>query len=372
MLSDRRLGTYHRVEEIWLREKWRRDSDKLFRKVSLMMIIMTMIMIMMCEYNSLCNKVLAIKLYLQDLLAHFGCVNAVEWSDDGCVMVSGGDDTRVLVWNTDQALTSGQYQPEKLSAEHESNIFCLSVDHEKRRVFSGGNDAVVIVHDLVTRKPLDVCRHDEPVYGLSVHPDNNNIFLSASSDGRVLLFDMRVRPEEDPLMIAGFSHAFHAAQFNPVEPRLIVSANQKHGIGLWDVRRPMRAVLEYGGLGGQQSSMYACWNSAGDKILGIRRRLSPVVYSVLSPAALAQFDHPGYYNSCTMKSCSFAGPDDEYVVSGSDDFNVYMWKVPDQSDSGQWIPRAHAVIRGHRSIVNQVENLHHRVDSFDSLIAGEV
>ena len=44
MLSDRRLGTNHRVEEIWLREKWRRDSDKLFRKVSLMMIMMTMFM----------------------------------------------------------------------------------------------------------------------------------------------------------------------------------------------------------------------------------------------------------------------------------------------------------------------------------------
>lgn len=30
-----------------------------------------------------------------------------------------------------------------------------------------------------------------------------------------------------------------------------------------------------------------------------------------------------------MKSCSFAGENDEYVVSGSDDFNLYIWRVAD-------------------------------------------
>jgi len=29
-----------------------------------------------------------------------------------------------------------------------------------------------------------------------------------------------------------------------------------------------------------------------------------------------------------MKSCNFAGPEDEFVVSGSDDFRIYLWKTP--------------------------------------------
>ena len=62
---------------------------------------------------------------------------------------------------------------------------------------------MVIVHDLETLKPVDVFRHDEPVYGVSIHPDNRDLFLTACSDGRVMLFDMRARPGEDPLMIAG-------------------------------------------------------------------------------------------------------------------------------------------------------------------------
>lgn len=38
--------------------------------------------------------------------------------------------------------------------------------------------------------------------------------------------------------------------------------------------------------------------------------------------------------------------------AGSDDFNLYMWKIP--STEVKWVESAHMVLRGHRSIVNQV------------------
>jgi WD repeat-containing protein 22 len=51
--------------------------------------------------------------------------------------------------------------------------------------------------------------------------------------------------------------------------------------------------------------------------------------AIITPYLTAQFDAPTYYNSCTMKSCCFAGDRDQFVVCGSDDFNVYVWKLPD-------------------------------------------
>ena len=33
--------------------------------------------------------------------------------------------------------------------------------------------------------------HDDPVYGLHVHPEDSNVFLTASDDGKVLLWDIR-------------------------------------------------------------------------------------------------------------------------------------------------------------------------------------
>jgi len=43
---------------------------------------------------------------------------------------------------------------------------------------------------------LDVFLHEDAVYGLSVDPFNDNIFASASDDGRIVVYDMRAPPTE--------------------------------------------------------------------------------------------------------------------------------------------------------------------------------
>ena len=66
------------------------------------------------------------------------------------------------------------------------------------------------------------------------------------------------------LLLSGYSHAFHAAQFNPVEPRLLVTANQKHGIGLWDVRRPRRMVsIDQSEVSIKAHVCFRCWSMVG-------------------------------------------------------------------------------------------------------------
>lgn len=77
-----------------------------------------------------------------------------------------------------------------------------------------------------------------------------------------------------------------------------------------------RPVVRYGNESSAQGCMNVRFNTAGNRLLALRRRLPPVLYAVDSSTHLCQFDHPGYYNSCTMKSCCFAGDNDEYVLSG--------------------------------------------------------
>lgn len=293
-------------------------------------------------------------LFRHDLLGHFGCVNALEFSKPGHLLASGGDDRRVLLWNINDCLDGTKQVPHNpMDDAHNSNVFCLSFNQDSTKIFSGGNDEMVLVHDIETKKSLDLFMHDEPVYGVDVNPQNENLFVTACSDGRVQLFDLRQPASEDPLQIAGYAFSFHSAVFNPQDPRLIATANQKYGLGLWDVRKPGKCVLEYGNPPNRsQTAMSVCFDGAGRRLLGLRRRLPPVVFNIESPEIVAEFDHPGYYNSCTMKSCSFAGLDDEYVMSGSDDFNLYLWKLPTRDET--WVDRAHLVLRGHRSIVNQV------------------
>ncbi|XP_011704608.1 PREDICTED: DDB1- and CUL4-associated factor 5 [Wasmannia auropunctata] len=287
-------------------------------------------------------------LYRKDLLSHYGCVNAIEFSNQGDLLVSGGDDRRVLLWRVEQAI-QGMGKPTVMKSQHVSNIFCLGYDSSKTKIFSAGNDDQVIVHDLRTGESLNIFLHEKPVYGLSVHPHNDDVFASACDDGRVLVYDIRSNNAMETL--AQYKSAFHSVMFNPVDPRMLATANAKEGVSMWDIRKPLEPVLCYGSP--QQSCMNVRFNSMGTRLLALRRRLPPVLYAVDSPTYLCEFDHPGYYNSCTMKSCCFAGENDEYVLSGSDDFNLYMWKIPPMEGKA-WVESAHMVLRGHRSIVNQV------------------
>ncbi|RWS22612.1 DDB1- and CUL4-associated factor 5-like protein [Leptotrombidium deliense] len=160
---------------------------------------------------------------------------------------------------------------------------------------------------------------------------------------------------------------------SPVEPRFIATANSKEGIGLWDVRKPKTCLIQYnGGVMSSQSAMSVRFNCRGTQLLSLRRRMPPILYNVTSPHPIAEFDHAGYYNSCTMKSCSFAGDEDQFILSGSDDFKLYMWKIPEElfnqelsSPEIKWIDKAQLVLRGHRSIVNQV-----RFNYSNSIIAS--
>lgn len=288
--------------------------------------------------------------------AHYGCVNAIEFANNGGEwIVSGGDDRRVLLWNTEKAL-SGIGNPISMKGEHNSNIFCLAFDNENKKIFSGGNDELVQVHDIESGTMLDVFLHEDAVYGLSVDPNNNNVFASACDDGRILIIDIREPATRDYFCLAEYASSMHAVMYNPVEPRLLATANAKEGVGLWDVRKPRTALLRFGGSGYnvQQSCMSVRINSLGDKIIALRRRLPPVLYEFNNPNPVCEFDQPGYYNSCTMKSCCFAGDQDQYILSGSDDFNLYMWRIPDDLSKCVYVNRAHMVLRDHRSIVNQV------------------
>lgn len=96
--------------------------------------------------------------------------------------------------------TSHPLQGQAHTAERRAPFqhFCLAFNSGNTKVFSGGNDEQVILHDVESSETLDVFAHEDAVYGLSVSPVNDNIFASSSDDGRVLIWDIRESPMENP------------------------------------------------------------------------------------------------------------------------------------------------------------------------------
>ncbi|XP_001358955.5 DDB1- and CUL4-associated factor 5 [Drosophila pseudoobscura] len=294
-------------------------------------------------------------LYQRNLTGHYGCVNALEFSNGGQFLASGGDDKRVLLWNIDQEVMSEMGRPQVMNETHTSNIFCLGFDTLNAHVFSGGNDDLVIQHDLATGKLLNYFSHGGPVYGLSVDRTSVHLFSVATESGEVLFYDLRVGNYE-PLTVAKFRSPFNAVEFHPLNGNFLATANAKRGAMLWDLRHHNHPLCQFNYIPESPSCMSVRFNCSGSLLLTLHRRLPPILFSPNSPEPLGTFYHDEYFNSCTMKSCSFAGPQDEMVVSGSDNFNMFIWRMDgvDLEEKNQWIDTPPIILTGHRSVVNQV------------------
>ncbi|XP_070073586.1 DDB1- and CUL4-associated factor 5 [Drosophila takahashii] len=294
-------------------------------------------------------------LYQRNLTGHYGCVNALEFSPGGQLLASGGDDKRVLLWNIDREVVSKLGKPRSMNEKHASNIFCLGFDTQSTHIFSGGNDDLVIQHDLETGKILNHFSHDGPVYGLSVDRTSGHLLSVATEHGEILVYDLRAGKSE-PLALAKFKTPFNAVEFHPLNGNFLATANAKRGAMLWDLRHHQQALCQYNYIPESPSCMSVRFNCNGTLLLTLHRRLPPILYSPGAPEPVATFYHDEYFNSCTMKSCTFAGPQDELVVSGSDNFNMFIWRLDgvDLEEKNQWMETQPLILTGHRSIVNQV------------------
>ena len=89
----------------------------------------------------------------RDLIGHHGkgSIDVVEFSDDGSLFVSGGRDGRVLLWPTSKAVDEKwKPKPTEMETKQEDYIWCLSISPDNRRIFSGGFDCKLLIHNAET------------------------------------------------------------------------------------------------------------------------------------------------------------------------------------------------------------------------------
>ncbi|THH16523.1 hypothetical protein EW146_g4128 [Bondarzewia mesenterica] len=258
--------------------------------------------------------------YSRKLSEHKSCVNALSFSNgDGKWLASAGDDRRVLLWDMHQE------NLEKSSCRfdgHRANIFTLDFSASNQYVYStiisGGTDDTVMKYDLtrwtpqtttITASSVNIFeQHSDTVRAVSCHPTQDEVFLSAGEDGKVLMHDgrtgSRMSQAEGTLQE---STEVTGVQFHPRMDNIFLTSDN-HG-----------------------------------------KNAFPVIFSLADPLPLAVCSGHNlpngtavpqrtrtFSNCCTIKVLirqhgSFGGPGpdgDGYFSCGSDDFRGYVWKLP--------------------------------------------
>ncbi|KAK0411399.1 hypothetical protein QR680_005635 [Steinernema hermaphroditum] len=298
-------------------------------------------------------------LYQRDVKGHFGCVNSVEFSTDETRVASGGDDLRVLLWNVADFQVSQKPAPlATMESRHTSNIFTIAFSAADNRIYSGGNDCHFLIHDVLTTKRIRVHRLPGAINYIETNPIDDQIVLTASDDGNIRLFDMRDQSCGGSIVVDSEGGTSYCAKFNPYQSNLIAVCSQSNELALYDVRMKDEPCCSTSA--DLASVMFVDWDELGTSFVGIRSQQRPFYYNILT-GAFAEFSSLTYRNTHTMKSCSYLTPG--YLITGSDNWDIFMWKVPsvgklqkgvDEGNSEHLVVPEYAILKGHRSIVNHV------------------
>jgi WD40 repeat protein len=299
---------------------------------------------------------------LQTLVGHAGAVNAVAFSPDGQMLVSGSTDKSVKVWDV-----SGGQLLRTLGGES-GVVTSVAFTPNGKRIVSGTLDRSVNVWDSNSGQFLLSARTDTggswnrvpSVSAIAISPDGTRVVVG-SGDWSVLLLSLVTGEQLAPFKTHNLEHddvVTSVAFFS--NGKVIVSASRDGTVKLWDADtgRILRTLTDHGGpvlsvaaspdgkrlAAAGFGSTIVIWSAAGEllrKITAESDRVESIVFSADSKqiiaagsnSIIAVFDadsgqllHSLIGHGGGVKTLAFA-PDNHRFASGGEDKTISVWSA---------------------------------------------
>ncbi|XP_016465615.1 uncharacterized protein LOC107788450 [Nicotiana tabacum] len=314
------------------------------------------------------------------LTGHEGCVNTIDFNATGDVLVSGSDDRRVILWDWATRTSKLSYP-----SGHMDNIFQAKFMPfaDDRKIVTASADGQVRLGLLLENGRVEtkrVGKHQGRVHKLAVEPGSPYILYSCGEDGFVQHYDLRSNSSSKLLRCSSFAEnnkhsssiRLNGIVIDPRNPNYFAVGGSDEYARVYDIRmyqmdartssdRPINTfcphhliktndvhitALTYS----NTSELLVSYNDELIYLFQKNMGLSPAPLS-LQGEDLDKLEKPqvysGHRNSQTVKGVSFFGPNDEYVLTGSDCGHIFIWKKKDA--------KLVRLMVGDRHIVNQLK-----------------
>ncbi|KAH9976620.1 WD40 repeat-like protein [Lactifluus volemus] len=256
--------------------------------------------------------------------AHQGKISGLCWADENR-MLSCGVDRNIKMWDVRPGAASeyseaGPSQPKPLAVFPGKGTL-HSIDHHSRDPLFATSSTIVQVWDETKSAPvMDITfsTSAESVTGVRFNPSESSVLASVGSDRTFILYDIRTGKAERRVVMQMKNNDL---SWSPTFPTTILLASEDHNLYTFDIRRLNTPTQIYKA---HVSAVTSCdWSPTGTEFVsgGWDRTLR--IWQE------GRGTHPEVYHTKRMQrvlATAFTA-DARFVLSGSDDGNVRLWKA---------------------------------------------
>lgn len=270
---------------------------------------------------------LTVRKCTRNFVAHEGWVRALCYNPDGKHFMSVGDDKTIKTWKA-EAVTEEDEEPTNtlLSMSVVSGI----THHRNKPIFATCGEQCQLWEN-TRNEPIKVFKWGvDSLHHVSFNQVEYNLLASCASDRSIILYDCR---ESGPLRKVVLELRSNALSWNPMEAFIFTVANEDYNLYTFDVRRLKEPV-----------AIHMDHTSAVIDVDYAPTGREFVAGSYDKTIRIFQNDKGhsrDVYHTKRMQrlTCVKWSLDNKYVMSGSDEMNIRMWKARASEKLGVLKPR---------------------------------